>query len=253
MEEISIVSQNDKHSEDMRMFAEFRVSQSSEIRNAIVSKYLYLADIVTRKFLNRGVEYDDLYQVASIALITAVNRFETDKGVKFSSFATPTMVGEIKKYFRDKVALIRVPRRIYEVYKNVNNAREALTQELGRTPTLSDIADYLNIDVETVIETIESWNIFSMQSYESAVVIDDHLELTELVGDDDPEFENIENRDFLDERLKSLDGIEKTFTRMRYDENMTQKEIAEEMNVSQMYVSRLEKRVLKKLRSGEDD
>lgn len=114
---------------DRDLFIKYRESNDVNIRNEIVSRYTYLAEILAKKFVNRGVEYDDLFQVACVALINAVERFDVDVKVKFVSFATPTIIGEIQRYFRDKASIIRVPRRIYEVYKKVNNAREALTQK----------------------------------------------------------------------------------------------------------------------------
>lgn len=239
-----INSNEDSHN----LFGKLRDSQSVEVRNEIVKKYLYLAEIIAKKFVNRGIDYEDLYQVASIALIKAVERFDPDKGVKFTSFATPTLIGEIKRYFRDKASVIRIPRRIYEVYQKVGHAREALTQELSRPPRIQEIAKYLGISEEMVMEIIESNNAYNMQSFDQNVYADDDLELHETIGDEDTTFEKIENRDFLNKSLDKFNEAEKAFIQMRYFSSNTQKEIAERLGVSQMYVSRLEKKVLERFR-----
>lgn len=236
-------------SEDEILFLAYQENESASIRNQIVSKYLYLAEIISKKFLNRGVDYEDIYQVACIALIKAVERFSLEKGVKFVSFATPTVIGEIKRFFRDKGSVIRIPRRIYEVYQKVNHAREALLQELHRTPRVEEIAKYLNISEESVLEIIESGNAYNIQSFDQTLYTDDDLELHETIGFEDSTFERIENRSFLEKSLDKFNQAEKEFIRMRYFENETQKEIAEKLKVSQMYVSRLERKVIEKFRS----
>ncbi len=233
---------------DAELFRRFRDEKDESIRNEIVSRYMYLAEILAKKFINRGVDYDDIYQVACIALINAVERFDVNADVKFVSFATPTIVGEIKRYFRDKASVIRIPRRIYEVYQKVNHARDYLTQQNRRAPKVDEIADYLNLPEETILEIIESWNVYKIQSLDQTLFEEDDLELHETVGEDDETFERINNRDFLEKAIKNFDGIEKTFLRLRYFENKTQKEIAAHFNVSQMYISRLEKKTLEKFR-----
>ena len=231
------------------LFARYNSDKNIADRNELVRRYMYLAEIISKKFLNRGVDYEDIYQVACIALIKAVERFSPDKGFKFVSFATPTIVGEIKRYFRDKSSTIRIPRRIYEVYQKVNLARDQLSQELHRTPKVDEIAAFLKIREETVLEIIESWNAYNMQSFDQNAFNDDDLELHETIGGDDTTFERIENRDFLDKSLNKFNEAEKEFIRMRYFNRKTQKEIADKLNVSQMYVSRLERKVLERFRT----
>lgn len=230
------------------LFQKYKENSSVEVRNEIVNKFLYLADIITKKFVNRGIDYEDIYQVASIALIKAVERFDPEKGVKFISFATPTIIGEIKRFFRDKGSVIRIPRRIYEVYQKVNHAREHLSQEFHRPPRIDEIAKYLNISEESVVEIIESNNAYNMQSFDQNVYMDDDLELHETIGEEDTTFEKIENRDFLNKSLDKFNEAEKEFIKMRYFSNKTQKEIAQKLGVSQMYISRLERKVLEKFR-----
>lgn len=233
---------------EKELFELYYRSRDINVRNQIISRYLYLADIISKKFINRGVECDDIYQVACVALINAVERFNINEDVKFVSFATPTIIGEIKRYFRDKASVIRIPRRIYEVYQKVNQAREYLMQNLKRAPRIDEIADYLNMKEETILEIIESWNVYNIQSFDQTVYDEDNLELHETVGEEDDTFEKINNRDFLEKAMDNFDSTEKLFIKLRFFENKTQKEIANYFHVSQMYISRLEKRTLEKFR-----
>lgn len=239
---------NNSQVENDEAIIEYVKNPNVENRNKVVAKYMNLVEIISKKFYNRGVDYEDIFQVASIALINSVERFDINKGVKFISFATPTIIGEIKRHFRDKGSTIRVPRRIYEVYQKVNYAREVLSNELQRPPNVSEIAKHLNISDENVLEIMESWNVYNMQSFDQSVFSEDNLELHEVVGEEDIEFEKIENNDFLNKSLEKFNDIEKEFINMRYKDNATQKEIADKMGVSQMFVSRLEKKIINKFR-----
>lgn len=234
---------------DEELFELYKLNPSKDTRNAIVQKYMYLAEVISKKFLNRGIDYEDIYQVACIALIKAVERFSTDKGVKFVSFATPTIIGEIKRYFRDKASVIRIPRRIYELYQKVNHAREELSQELNRTPRVDEISRKLNMAEDSVLEIIESWNAYNMQSFDQNAFNDDDLELHETIGEEDATFERIENRDFLEKSLSRFNEAERKFIQLRYFKSKTQKEIADVLGVSQMYVSRMEKKVVERFKT----
>ena len=231
------------------LFAMYNKEKDIAGRNDLVKRFIFLAEIISKKFLNRGVDYEDIYQVACMALIKAVERFDPDKGFKFASFAMPTIVGEIKKYFRDKSSAIRIPRRIYEIYQKVNLARDQLSQELHRAPRVDEIAVFLSTREETIIEIIESWNAYNMQSFDQNAFNDDDQELHETIGGEDASFERIENRDFIEKGLSKFSDAEKEFIRMRYFSRKTQKEIADKMGVSQMYVSRLEHKVLERFRN----
>jgi len=233
---------------ERELFERYAGGRYPMLRNEIVARYLYLADIISKKFINRGVEMDDIYQVACVALINAVERFNVNEDVKFVSFATPTVIGEIKRYFRDKASVIRIPRRIYEVYQKVNQAREYLMQQLKRAPRVDEISAYLNVKEETILEIIESWNVYNIQSFDQTLFDEDDLELHETVGDEDETFERINNRDFLEKTMENFNEAEKQFIRMRFFENKTQKDIAGFFGVSQMYISRLEKKTLERFR-----
>ncbi len=242
------ITPNASVDEDEVLFLRYKENSSTSLRNEIVSKYLYLAEIISKKFVNRGIDYEDIYQVACVALIKAVERFSPDKGVKFVSFATPTLIGEIKRYFRDKGSVIRIPRRLYEVYQKVGQARERLTQELHRSPRVDEIASYLKVSEETVLEITESWGSHNIRSFDQSAYSEDDTDLYETIGSEDKAFEKIENRDFLYKSLDKFNEAEKRFIKLRYLENKTQKEIAAFMDVSQMYVSRLERKVLERFR-----
>ncbi len=235
--------------EDSELFMQYINTGDVSYRNAIVSKYLSLAEFLSRKFVNRGVDYDDIFQVACMALIKAVERFSPDKGVKFISFATPTILGEIKRFFRDKSTTIKIPRRLYEARQSLNNARDELTQKLSRIPRADEIAAHMGISVETVLEIIEAGSSNTIKSLDQSVYQDNDSDFGDTLGYDEKTYEKIENRDFLERTLKFFGEVEREFITMRYMHNYTQKQIAEKFGVSQMYISRMEKKILDKFRS----
>ncbi len=233
-----------------QLFRQYKETGDKDIRDELIERHLYIAEILAKKYTNRGIDYDDIFQVASLGLIYAVERFDIDKGFQFSSFATPTIMGEIKKYFRDKGWTIRVPRRIQELSKRINNAKVKLSQDLQRVPTLKDLADYLGATEEEILETMEASQVYSPQSldipYDS--MDDSEVTLSDFIGEDDIHFSKIETNDLLEESMKILNDIEKQILIDRYFNKETQVVIAEKLDISQMTVSRIEKRVLKKLR-----
>lgn len=243
------INQSFLNMDEVELFTNYIKTKDINYRNIIVSKYLNLAEFLSRKFINRGVEYDDIYQVACLALIKAVDRFSPDKGVKFVSFATPTILGEIKRFFRDKSTTIKIPRRLYEARQGINVARDELTQKLSRVPRADEIAEYMGISVETVLEVIEAGNSNTLKSLDQSIYQDNDSDFGETLGYDEKTYEKIENRDFLESTLKMFGDIEKEFITLRYIKNHTQKQIAETFGVSQMYVSRMEKKILDKFRT----
>jgi RNA polymerase sigma-B factor len=234
-----------------KKFRQYKDNPSRELRDVLIERHLYIAEILAKKYANRGIDYDDIYQVASIGLIYAIDRYDIDKGFEFSSFATPTIIGEIKKYFRDKGWTIRVPRRIQELSKKINNAKVHLSQELQRVPTVEDIANYLNTSEEDILEAMEASKVYTPQSLD--VTFDSHnddkeVNLAELIGEDDLYFSRIENNDFLMKTMEKLNEVEKEILIERYFNKKTQVTIANNLDISQMTVSRIEKRILEKLR-----
>ena len=240
----------DKH-DIKELFKIFKETQNKVIRDYLIEKHLYIAEILPKKYANRGIDYDDIFQVASIGLIYAINRYDVDKGFEFSSFATPTIIGEIKKYFRDKGWTIRVPRRIQELSKKINNAKVHLSQELQRSPSIEDIANYLNSTEEEVLEAMEASKVYSPQSLDVTYDSnndDKEVNLSDLIGEEDLYFDKIENNDFLLRATKNLNEVEKQILIQRYFDKKTQESIAKNLEISQMTVSRIEKRVIQKLR-----
>lgn len=240
-----------KQHSDKELFRIYSSDRDIEIRNELVKRHLYIAEILSKKFLNKGIEYEDIYQVASLGLIFAIERFDVTKGFEFSSFATPTIIGEIKKHFRDKGWSIRVPRRIQELSKKVNTAKAHLQQELHRVPKIEDIAEYLGCSEEDVLEAIDASHVYKPKSLDLAYDNsgdDKDILLLDLVGDEDKSFGMIENKDFIENALSKLNEIEIKIIKDRFFQNKTQMHVANELGVSQMTVSRMEKKILLKLK-----
>jgi len=233
------------------LFVIYRDDRDINIRNELIQRHMYITEILAKKYINKGIDYEDIFQVASLGLIYAIERFDVDKGFEFSSFATPTIIGEIKKYFRDKGWAVRVPRRIQELSKKINIAKAKLQQDLQRVPKVSDIAIYLNVTEEEVIEAMEASQVYTPKSLDvtyDASGDDKDIQLQDIIGVDDKYFDAIENKDFINMCLKKLNEIEVKIVNDRFFENKTQIQVAEELNVSQMTVSRMEKKIIKKFR-----
>jgi len=238
------------------LFAELTGNGASQarrdkIRDDLVRLHLPLVEHLTRRFLNRGEPYDDLLQVGTIGLIKSIDRFDTDRGVEFSTYATPTIVGEIKRYFRDKGWAIRVPRRLQELRISISTATADLTQTLGRSPTISEIASAVGVSDEEVIEGLDSANAYSTLSLDAASDSSDDsaLSMLDTLGQDDLALEHVENRESLKPLLEALDPREKHILTLRFFRGMTQSQIATEIGISQMHVSRLLNKTLAHLRS----
>ena len=241
--------QKDKSVEEL--FREYEETKDLKIREQLIEEHLYIAEILAKKYTNKGIEYDDLFQVASIGLILAVDRFDVSRGYKFSSYATPTIIGEIKKHFRDKGWVIRVPRRIQELSKRVNNAKTFLSQTLQRSPTIGDIAEYLETTEEEVLEAMEASKVYSPQSLDAAFDSyddDREMNLADLIGEEDAYYEKIETWDFIQRGMTRLNDVEKKILRDRYFDKRTQVAISKELGISQMTVSRIEKKIIEKFR-----
>lgn len=233
------------------LFNEYALNKEIEIRNELINRHLYIAEILSKKFLNKGIDYEDIYQVASLGLIYAIERFDITKGFEFSSFATPTIIGEIKKHFRDKGWTIRVPRRIQELSKKINVTKTILQQKLQKTPSIKDLAEHLNCTEEQVIEAMEASQVYSPKSlditYDNSGD-DKDMQLLDIIGDSDKNFDEIENKDFLKKVIEKLNEVEKKILNDRFFNRKTQVKVAEELQVSQMTISRMEKRIIEKFR-----
>jgi len=227
-------------------------AQRSLCRDELVHLHLPLVEHFARRFLNRGEPFDDLLQVGTIGLIKAIDRFDTDRGVEFSTYATPTIIGEIKRYFRDKGWAIRVPRRLQELRMSISSVTGDMSQELGRSPTPREIAEKLGVSVEEVMEGIESANAYSTLSLDAGDNGEDGAGSTMLdqLGMDDAALAHVEIRESIKPLIEQLPPREKRILLLRFFRGMTQSQIAEEIGVSQMHVSRLLTRTLEQLRTS---
>jgi RNA polymerase sigma-B factor len=221
-------------------------------RDSLVEQHLPLVEHLARRFRNRGEPYDDLVQVATIGLIKSVDRFDLGRGVEFSTYATPTIVGEIKRHFRDKGWAVRVPRRLQELRLSLASATSELSQKQGRSPTVSELAAHMKITDEEVLEGLESANAYSTLSLDAgdSGSGDEPMPVADTLGSEDEGLEGVEYRESLKPMLEQLPPREKKILMLRFFKNMTQSEIAEEIGISQMHVSRLLARTLAQLREG---
>ena len=221
------------------------------VRDELVEMHLPLVEYLARRFRNRGEPLDDLVQVATIGLIKAVDRFDLDRGVEFSTYATPTIVGEIKRHFRDKGWAIRVPRRLQELKLSLGKATSELSQRNGRSPTVGELASHLRMSEEDVLEGLESANAYSAVSLDAPDTGDDENHaVADTLGITDESLEGVEYRESLKPLLGQLPAREKRILLLRFFGNMTQSQIAAELGISQMHVSRLLARTLTQLRAG---
>ncbi|MET9538509.1 RNA polymerase sigma factor SigF [Streptomyces sp. NPDC006553] len=222
--------------------------EKAELRNQLVRMHLPLVEHLARRFRNRGEPLDDLTQVATIGLIKSVDRFDPERGVEFSTYATPTVVGEIKRHFRDKGWAVRVPRRLQELRLSLTTATAELSQQHGRSPTVHELAERLGISEEEVLEGLESANAYSTLSLDVPDTDDESPAVADTLGAEDEALEGVEYRESLKPLLEDLPPREKRILLLRFFGNMTQSQIAQEVGISQMHVSRLLARTLAQLR-----
>ncbi|GAA4535054.1 MULTISPECIES: RNA polymerase sigma factor SigF [Nonomuraea] len=221
------------------------------IRDELVELHLPLVEYLARRFRNRGEWLDDLTQVATIGLIKSIDRFDLNRGVEFSTYATPTIVGEIKRHFRDKGWAVRVPRRLQELKLSLTKAISELSQREGRAPTVAELAAFLKMTEEEVLEGLESANAYSTVSLDAPDSGDDDAPaVSDSLGIVDESLEGVEYRESLKPLLERLPPREKRILLLRFFGNMTQSQIATELGISQMHVSRLLARTLAQLREG---
>ena len=225
----------------MARFAEYRRTGDVKIRNELVEAHVRLAEFCARRFSYRGEPFDDLRQVALVGLLKAVERFEPDRGVRFTSFATPTIVGELKRHFRDRGWAVHVPRRLQELHLQVGRLVATLSQELGRAPTAAELAERAGVADEEILESMEAATLYRLSSLDVTRVDDDGLEvaIAARLGEEDPELRAVESRAEVLELLEGLPEREQRIVYLRFFEGLTQAEIADRVGLSQMHVSRL--------------
>ena len=223
-----------------------------EVRDSLVTMHLPLVEHLARRFRDRGEPLDDLIQVGTIGLIKAVDRFDLERGVEFSTYATPTIVGEIKRHFRDRGWAIRVPRRLQELRLLLSQATAELSQRTGRAPTVAELADFLKLSHQEILEGLESAQAYSTLSLDAANGDDDSdtPALTDTLGIEDEALAGVEYRESLRPLLAALAPRERQIVILRFFHTMTQSQIAAEIGISQMHVSRLLARSLNQLRQG---
>lgn len=226
--------------------------QRERLRTHIIEECLPIAERIARRYDRRGETHDDLVQVARVGLMNAVNRFDPGIGTEFLSYAIPTMLGEVKRYFRDCSWSVNVPRRLKDLYPALGPLTAELTQRLGRAPTPSELAEALGVDRADVVETLTAAAGFKPRSLDYSAPGDgeEGPTLIDRLGQPDPGIGFVEDRDALRAQLETLPEREKRIIVMRFFENLTQSEIAVQLGISQMHVSRLLAQSLCRLRDG---
>ena len=233
----------------MRTFETFAGTRDAALRDELIEAHLGLAEYLARRFANRGEPLDDLVQVASLGLVKAVERFDPSRGLEFTTFATPTIVGELKRHFRDKGWAVRVPRRVQELHLRVTRVIDDLTLELGRSPTVQEIAQRAGTTEDEVIEAIDAGSAYRSASLDAGRSDDDEGPgLLGQLGEVDPGLARAERRAALGPLISELPEREQVMLYLRFYEGMTQSEIAKRLGISQMHVSRLLSRSLQQLR-----
>jgi RNA polymerase sigma-B factor len=219
------------------------------LREQAIEAWLPMTQRLARRYASRGEPYDDLLQTATLGLIKAVDRFDAERGIDFTAYAIPTILGEVKRYFRDRAWAIRVPRRLQEMRMAINDANTVLAHELGRTPTIADIAAHLQTTEEAVLEGLEGARAYSATSLSAPTGTDGTLVVGDTLGAEDHDYELTEMRIALGPALARLTERERRIVTLRFFGNQTQTQIAEQIGVSQMHVSRLLTAALAKLRT----
>jgi RNA polymerase sigma-B factor len=232
-----------------RLFVEYKQTRDRRLRNELIEAHRSLASHLARRFANRGEPFDDLLQVAYLGMLKAVERFDPDRGLEFSTFATATVEGELKRHFRDRTWSIRVPRRPQELHLRLGNAINELSQRLKRPPRVSELANELGVSDDDILEAMEVGGAYRSASLDARPTDNaESMTLESRLGTSDTGFDLAEHRVLLERLLEGLPERERTIVRLRFFEDMTQTEIAQEVGISQMHVSRLLARTLVQLR-----
>ena len=234
------------------LLRELRETNDPALREKLIESHLGLVEYLARRFAGRGEPLDDLIQVATIGLVKAVDRFDPDREVEFSTYATPTIVGELKRHFRDKGWAVRVPRRLQELNLRLGTVIAQLSQDLQRSPTVAEIAEAAEATQDEVLEALDSAHAYSLISLDAGTG-EEGLSYHEQIGSEDEALEALEDRVSVGPLLQRLAPRERHMLYLRFFKGLTQSEIAKELGISQMHVSRLLAKTLSNLRSGLDD
>ncbi len=230
------------------LFQRYKETGDVAIRNQIAEKYLYIADIIAKKFVGRGVEFDDLKQVASLALLRGIDRFDPDLGMQFTTFITPTITGEIKNYFRDKSRMVKIPRRLGEIAMLVKNFTAEYASTNGVKPSVKTIAEELKLSEEDVVRALEVGNPLSLDTAMTGEG-EEAESLYEVVPDGNDDYEDVDTRETLRVAMEDFTDTERALIKYRYEDELSQSETAKRLGVSQMFVSRMERKLLLRLKS----
>ncbi len=228
-----------------------RAAEDPDARKRLVARYHPLARYLARRFRGRGEPLDDLVQVASLGLLNAIDRFDADRGIRFTTFAAATIVGELKRHFRDKGWAVRVPRRLQELSLEMNRVLPEMAQLLGRMPTVSELAERLDVDVDEIVEAMDAAQAYTSSSLD-APLSDGELTAADMLGADDPSIAMLDEWADISPALAALPPRERQVLYLRFYEGRTQSEIADEIGVSQMHVSRILSQTIQALRKASD-
>lgn len=237
----------------VELIEKFQKEGNPEAQELLVTHFQSLVETLAYKFSRNSDTLEDLIQVGMIGLLAAIRRYDPSYGKSFESYAVPTIVGEIKRHIRDKTWSVHVPRRIKELGPRIKVAVEKLTTQYQRSPKVEEIADYLGVTQEEVLETMEMGRSYHAVSVDSPIESGNdgsQVTLLDLVGDEDDEFEKINKKLLLEKVFPVLNEREQQILKLTFFENLSQKQVGEMLNISQMHVSRLQRRALKKLRQA---
>ena len=234
--------------ETRELLRAYHESGDAFARDRLIEEHLPLVRALARRYASRGEPLDDLVQVGSIGLIKAIDRFQLDRGVELTTYAVPTIVGELKRHFRDKGWAVHVPRRLKELNLRLNQLVEELGATLGRSPTVPELAVAAGAEEEDVVEALEIGQAYTAISLSSGGGFDDDYDPIESLGSEEAGFAESENRLFLHPGVRVLDERERRILQLRFYDGLTQSQIAAEIGISQMHVSRLIRRALERVR-----
>ncbi len=232
------------------LFNEYRKTKNVLVRNKLVENYFYIAEILAKKFSGRGVEYDDLLQVASEALISGVEKFDPGLGNRFTTYITPTITGSLKNYFRDYSRPIRLPRRIYAVSAKIREQTNAYFKEHGVKPTVKQLSEKLGFSEELIMEALECRTPVSLDMNVKGENGDSDAPLYDVIADEKDNFEKFEDSESLKTEINKLEPIEREIVALRFMQGKSQSEAGKILGVSQMFVSRTERKIMRKLKEA---
>jgi RNA polymerase sigma-B factor len=235
--------------DDRELLRRYHEGGDASAREVLVQRHLPLVRSLARRYAGRGEALDDIEQVGAIGLIKAIDRYELSREVALTTYATPNVVGEIKRHFRDKGWAIRVPRALQELNGKMGPTIERLTARLGRSPTINEIAQEFETTPEQVLEAMEAGSAYAPQSLSVGPDADGELDPMETIGTEDVEFDRTDERTSLEPALAALPDREQLILKLRFEEGLTQTQIADQIGISQMHVSRLIRRSLERMRS----